>query len=129
MSRQAVWTGVWDKNRLVREIVENEFLTKEPHAVLRKEGNMSLEEQFSRAQERVNKLSRRPSDLRLLELYSLYKQATVGDATGKRPGGALDFKGRAKWDAWKQREGLPREEAMRQYVDLVEVLEGELSGR
>ena len=85
---------------------------------------MSLEEQFSQAQERVNKLSRRPPDLQLLELYSLYKQATAGDATGKRPG-AFDFKGRAKWDAWKQREGLSREEAMRQYVELVDRLEGE----
>jgi len=74
----------------------------------------------------VNKLSRRPSDLQLLELYSLYKQATMGDATGKRPG-AFDFKGRAKWDAWKQREGLSREEAMRQYIDLGELLEGEFA--
>jgi len=87
---------------------------------------MSLEEEFSRAQERVNKLSRRPSDLQLLELYSLYKQATAGDATGKRPG-AFDFKGRAKWDAWKQRQGLSREDAMGQYVDLVKVLEGEFA--
>jgi len=87
---------------------------------------MSLEEQFSRAQERVKELPRRPSDLQLLDLYSLYKQATMGDVTGKRPGG-FDFKGRAKWDAWKQRAGLSREEAMRQYVDLVERLEGEFA--
>jgi diazepam-binding inhibitor (GABA receptor modulating acyl-CoA-binding protein) len=85
---------------------------------------MSLEDRFSRAQERVNKLSRRPSDLQLLELYSLYKQASVGDVSGNRPGG-FDFKGRAKWDSWKQREGLSREEAMRRYVDLVGRLEGE----
>jgi len=87
---------------------------------------MSLEDQFSQAQERVNKLSRRPSDQQLLELYSLYKQATMGDVTGKRPGG-FDFKGRAKWDAWKQREGLSREKAMGQYVDLAELLEGEFA--
>jgi acyl-CoA-binding protein len=86
---------------------------------------MSLEDEFSRAQERVNKLSRRPSDHQLLELYSLYKQAIMGDVTGNRPGG-FDFKGRAKWDAWKQRDGLSREEAMRQYVDLVDRLVGEL---
>jgi diazepam-binding inhibitor (GABA receptor modulating acyl-CoA-binding protein) len=85
---------------------------------------MSLEDQFRGAQERVNKLSRRPSDPQLLELYSFYKQATAGDVTGKRPGG-FDFKGRAKWDAWKVREGLSREEAMRRYVELVTRLEGE----
>jgi diazepam-binding inhibitor (GABA receptor modulator, acyl-CoA-binding protein) len=87
---------------------------------------MSLQDDFSRAQERLNRFSRRPSDLQLLELYSLYKQAGVGDVTGKRPGG-FDFKGRAKWDAWKQREGLSREEAMRRYVDLVDRLEGEFA--
>jgi diazepam-binding inhibitor (GABA receptor modulating acyl-CoA-binding protein) len=87
---------------------------------------MSLEEQFKEAQERVNKLSRRPSDLQLLELYSFFKQATVGDATGKRPG-AFDFKARAKWDAWKQREGLSREEAMRLYIESVERLEAEFN--
>jgi len=87
---------------------------------------MSLEEEFSRAQERVNKPSRRPSDPQLLELYSLYKQVTAGDATGKRPG-AFDFKGRAKWDAWKQREGMSREEAMRQYIELVAALEQEFA--
>ena len=105
---------------------ERSFLTNEDHAVLIKEGNMSLEEQFSQAQARVNKLSRRPSDLQLLELYGLYKQAAVGDATGKRPG-PFDLKGRAKWEAWKQRKGLSREEAMRRYVELVEVLEGEFA--
>jgi len=87
---------------------------------------MSLEDQFSQARERVNRLSRRPSDLQLLELYSLYKQAAMGDATGNRPG-AFDFKGRAKWDTWKQREGLSREEAMRRYVDLVGRLESEFA--
>ena len=51
----------------------------------------------------------------------------MGDATGKRPG-AFDFKGRAKWDAWKAREGLSCEEAMRQYVELVDILEGKSAG-
>ncbi len=85
---------------------------------------MSLENQFSSAQERVNRLSRRPSDHYLLELYGLYKQAILGDVSGNRPGG-FDFKGRAKWDAWRQHQGLSHEEAMRRYVDLVDRLEGE----
>ena len=85
---------------------------------------MSLEQQFLSAQQRVNNLSRRPSDQQLLELYGLYKQAALGDVTGKRPGG-FDFKGRAKWEAWKQREGLSRDEAMTQYIALVERLERE----
>lgn len=90
-----------------------------------KEVAMSLEEEFLSAQQRVNNLSRRPSDQQLLEIYGLYKQATLGDVTGNRPGG-FDFKGRAKWDAWKHRQGLSREEAMKGYVEVVERLEREI---
>ncbi|MFO7460292.1 MAG: acyl-CoA-binding protein [Desulfatiglandales bacterium] len=86
---------------------------------------MSLEEEFLSAQQRVNSLSRRPSDQDLLELYGLYKQATTGNVSGNRPGG-FDFKGRAKWEAWKQREGLSREEAMKGYVEVVDRLKREL---
>jgi diazepam-binding inhibitor (GABA receptor modulator, acyl-CoA-binding protein) len=86
---------------------------------------MSLEEEFLSAQQIVNRLSRRPSDQDLLELYGLYKQATTGDVSGNRPGG-FDFKGRAKWEAWKQREGLSREEAMKGYVEIVDRLKREL---
>jgi diazepam-binding inhibitor (GABA receptor modulating acyl-CoA-binding protein) len=36
------------------------------------------------------------SDDELLQIYSLYKQGTVGDNTTDKPG-MLDFKGKAKW--------------------------------
>jgi len=86
---------------------------------------MSLEEEFLSAQQRVNNLSRRPSEQQMLEIYGLYKQAALGDVTGNRPGG-FDFKGRAKWEAWKQRRGLSREEAMKGYVEVVERLAREI---
>lgn len=82
---------------------------------------MALEDDFRSAQERVKTLSTRPSNDTLLELYSLFKQATEGDVQGKRPG-MLDLKGRAKYDAWAGRKGLGREAAMQQYVALVERL-------
>jgi acyl-CoA-binding protein len=82
---------------------------------------MALADDFAAAQERVKKLSTRPSNETLLELYSLYKQATEGDVQGKRPG-MLDMKGRAKFDAWAGRKGLSREAAMQQYVALVDRL-------
>lgn len=40
-----------------------------------------------------------------LAVYSLFKQATVGDVNTERPG-MFDFQGKAKWDAWKAREGM-----------------------
>ena len=82
---------------------------------------MALEDDFRSAQERVKTLKTRPSNDTLLELYSLFKQATEGDVQGKRPG-MLDLKGRAKYDAWAGRKGLGREAAMQQYVALVERL-------
>ena len=59
----------------------------------------------------------------LLEIYSLYKQGTAGDATGKRPG-MLDMAGRAKFDAWSKRKGTSKDDAMQQYIDVVNRLMG-----
>ena len=82
---------------------------------------MALEEEFSAAQDRVKTLPRRPGNDDLLALYSLYKQATVGDVTGKRPG-MLDMVGKAKFDAWTARKGMDRSAAMQAYVALVDRL-------
>ncbi|VDM28290.1 unnamed protein product [Toxocara canis] len=58
---------------------------------------------FETAAAKVNLLKTRPSNDELLELYGLYKQATVGDNTISKPW--IDVKGRAKWDAWEGRKG------------------------
>mmetsp|Transcript_18494 Transcript_18494/g.73848 ORF Transcript_18494/g.73848 Transcript_18494/m.73848 type:complete len:95 (-) Transcript_18494:93-377(-) len=50
-----------------------------------------------------------------LKCYGLYKQITEGDVSTERPG-FLSFEARAKWDAWKSREGLAKEEAMAAYI-------------
>jgi len=79
---------------------------------------MPLKDDFAAAQDRVQTLAERPSNDQLLELYALYKQATVGDVEGSRPG-MLDLKGRAKYDAWAKRKGTKKNEAMKKYVALV----------
>ena len=82
---------------------------------------MAIADDFAAAQARVKQLSRTPASDELLELYAYFKQATVGDATGERPG-MLDFKGRAKFDAWAARKGMQPEPAMTAYVALVSKL-------
>ena len=82
---------------------------------------MALVDDFSAAQVRVKKLSRTPASDELLELYALYKQGTSGDVSGERPG-MLDFKGRAKYDAWAGKRGGTKDAAMQSYVALVERL-------
>lgn len=55
-------------------------------------------------------------------MYSLYKQATVGNVQGGRPG-MWDMLGRAKWDAWAKHKDLDLYEAKWLYVDaLLKVL-------
>lgn len=66
-------------------------------------------------------LPERPDNMTLLKIYSLYKQASEGDVEGKRPG-FTDMVGRAKYDAWATLKGKTTDEAMQEYVDLIESL-------
>ncbi|HHO50835.1 MAG TPA: acyl-CoA-binding protein [Deltaproteobacteria bacterium] len=82
-----------------------------------------LAARFTEAQEQVKTLTTRPSNEDLLQLYALFKQGTVGDVQGKRPG-MMDFKGRAKHDAWAGKKGMTQAEAQEGYVALVARLLG-----
>jgi len=76
---------------------------------------------FEKAQADVNTLSSRPGKDDLLFLYAHYKQASAGDATGKRPG-MLDVTGRAKYDAWAKLQGLSQQDAEAKYIAKVNAL-------
>lgn len=84
---------------------------------------MSLQEQFAQAQAESKTLPERPDNMTLLKIYALYKQGASGDATGERPG-MTDFVNRAKFDAWAALKGTSQEDAMQQYIDLIEELKG-----
>jgi acyl-CoA-binding protein len=80
-----------------------------------------LNSRFEQAVKDSKSLTDRPDNLTLLKLYALYKQGSVGDVEGRRPGFA-DIVGRAKWDAWNELKGKPNAAAMQEYVDLIESL-------
>lgn len=82
---------------------------------------MTLEQQFEKASKDVHTLKERPGNDVLLTLYSLHKQASVGDVNGEEPG-MFDFIAKAKYNAWATKKGLSKEEAMTQYVTLVNEL-------
>ena len=82
---------------------------------------MGLTEDFEAAAARSKQLTKRPSNEELLQMYALYKQASEGDVSGSRPG-MMDFKGRAKYDAWAKIKGKDGEEAKQEYINLVNVL-------
>jgi len=80
---------------------------------------------FGRAAKEITQLSEAPDQQAMLALYALFKQATVGDyLQGKKPG-MLDVRGKFKYEAWKQREGVSQEQAMQEYVDLVDRLKAD----
>jgi diazepam-binding inhibitor (GABA receptor modulating acyl-CoA-binding protein) len=81
----------------------------------------NLEKKFEAAVAGSKNLTERPDNARLLKIYALYKQASTGDNTEKKPG-FTDLVGRAKWDAWNGFKGTPTKDAMQQYVDLIESL-------
>lgn len=69
----------------------------------------------------VKNLTTKPSDSELLELYGLFKQATVGDNDTQKPG-VFDFKGKYKWEAWEGHKGKTTEAAEAEYIALVDSL-------
>ncbi len=80
-----------------------------------------LKAAFDAAMAASKQLSEKPDNTTLLKIYALYKQASAGDVEGKRPG-FTDMVGRAKWDAWNEIKGKSTDEAMQEYVDLIESL-------
>ena len=70
-----------------------------------------------------DKVESLPQD-KVLEIYALFKQGSVGDVNIDRPG-MFDQKGRYKWDAWNGQKGKSLEEAQQQYIDLAKEILGE----
>ena len=64
----------------------------------------------------------KPSNEFKLKMYGLFRQASDGDVSGKRPG-MLDPVGRFKYDAWAKCKGMSAEDAMQAYVDAVQEVE------
>jgi len=83
---------------------------------------VTIKESFEQAVLQSKELSSRPDNNTLLKLYSLYKQATEGDASDEGPANMFDFVAKAKHDAWVNLKGTSAEDAMNQYVKLVEEL-------
>ncbi len=80
-----------------------------------------LKARFEAAAATAKATRKKPDNATLLKLYAYYKQATLGDVQGERPGG-FDFVGGAKYDAWAKLKGSSRDEAMQSYIKQVERL-------
>nr|WP_294906025.1 acyl-CoA-binding protein [uncultured Lacibacter sp.] len=85
---------------------------------------MDLHQQFEEAVAESKTLSEKPSNETLLQLYSLYKQGSEGDVNIDAPSNPFDFVAKAKYEAWEALKGKTKEEAMKEYIDLVSKLKG-----
>ena len=85
---------------------------------------MNLQEQFENAAKESKELSSKPDNETLLKLYALYKQGTEGDINAEPPSNPFDFVSKAKHSAWSDLKGKTKDDAMKEYVALVNQLKG-----
>jgi diazepam-binding inhibitor (GABA receptor modulating acyl-CoA-binding protein) len=85
---------------------------------------MSNSPQFLQAVDAIQELNTKPSTNVLLQLYGLYKQATIGDIDNSKlvKPGLLDVKGNIKWNSWNTYKGYSKYQAEIEYIKLVNVL-------
>ena len=83
---------------------------------------MELKVQFEQAAADSKSLPEKPSNETLLQLYSLYKQGSIGDINTEPPSNPFDFVAKAKYEAWAGLKGKLNEEAMIDYVALINKL-------
>ena len=83
---------------------------------------MELKEQFEQAAAESKSLPSKPSNETLLQLYSLYKQGSIGDVNTDPPSNPFDFVAKAKYEAWSGLKGKSTDNAMTEYIELVKKL-------
>ncbi|MEO6722102.1 MAG: acyl-CoA-binding protein [Ferruginibacter sp.] len=80
---------------------------------------MDLQQLFQQAASDSKNLPQKPSNDILLKLYAFYKQSTEGDINIEEPSNPFDFVAKAKYNAWQEIKGKSKEDAMQDYVDMV----------
>ena len=77
-----------------------------------------VDDDFSDACHKVEELYIRLNNSTIRKIYAYYKQATVGDITGKRPS-VLRLRERIKFESWSSISGMSKDDAKIAYIDLV----------
>ncbi len=103
------------------DFVLEEVPVKKVETVITNKNMTPLEEKFEAAKARVMELTEKPSNDKMLELYALNKQATIGDINAEKPA-MFDFVAAAKFNAWTTKKGMSKEDAQQKYIDFVEGL-------
>jgi len=83
---------------------------------------MEVEKQYQQAVEYAKSgPALKLSNEQKLQMYGLFKQATIGENTTKAPS-KLAFIERSKWDAWTKLGKISKTDAQKKYIDLLSQL-------
>ena len=85
-----------------------------------------LEINFQKTVECIKTLSQDLSNKELLELYGLYKQATLGNNNTNKPS-IFNYRGLKKWQSWASFKDITSVAAKTKYILLVQKLVNEYS--
>jgi diazepam-binding inhibitor (GABA receptor modulating acyl-CoA-binding protein) len=124
MRNQAVSTGdIRSRDDITNSGKRRDAYNTDISQTVRGEIMSDLKTDFDAAVAESKTLANRPDNQTLLKIYSLFKQATEGDVSGRRPG-FTDLIGRAKYDAWANLQGTSGDAAKQAYIDLIKELKG-----
>lgn len=77
---------------------------------------------FNLACKNIKYLNNTPDNDKLLMLYGLYKQSTIGNCNEKKSTSFFDLKSSKKWDAWNNLKDLDQNKAKISYINFVKNL-------
>lgn len=95
------------------------FYCQHPLFAPEKNSIMEIELLFKKAVAETNSMTLQPCNETILQLYSLYNQATKGDIDISQPVNSFDYITKAKYDAWASLKGKSVTDAQREYIMLV----------
>ncbi|XP_060939636.1 acyl-CoA-binding domain-containing protein 5A-like [Limanda limanda] len=105
---------------------EDSSLSSSLELSMAQEDTRSLEAKFAAAVKVMRSLPGegpfQPSDDMMLMFYGYYKQATSGPCNIPRPSGFWDSGGKDEWDAWSSLGNMTQEEAMKNYVEDIQLI-------
>lgn len=98
------------------------FYCQNPLFAPEKNNMMEIKSLFEKAVAESILIPVRPGNETLLQLYSLYKQATKGDINIAPPPNSCDAATKAKYEAWASLKGKSTKDAQSEYIMLVHAL-------
>lgn len=86
--------------------------------------DQELDKEFWQHVNDGNKMPPQTADTMLIA-YGYFKQGTLGDNTNDRPTESSNVIETFKHDAWKRLEGMPKDEAKRKYINMIQEMKAE----